>query len=95
MRTTLTLDDDVAKQLREKTRRSGESFKSVVNETLRKGLRSGEKPSPPLPRFVVKSKPCGFQPGIDILHLNRLSAELETEDFVRKQAARRMINPLA
>jgi hypothetical protein len=89
MRTTLTLDDDVAKQLREKTRRSGESFKTVVNETLRKGLRSGEKPSPPLPRFVVESKPRGFQPGIDILHLNRVDAELQTEEFLRKEAERR------
>jgi hypothetical protein len=89
MRTTLTLDDDVAKQLREKTRRSGESFKMVVNETLRKGLRRGDKPSPPLPRFVVKSKPCGFRAGIDILHLNRLYDEIEIEDFLRKEAARR------
>lgn len=47
MRTTLTLDDDIAKQLPEKARRSGESFKEVVNETLRRGLRSGEKPSRP------------------------------------------------
>ncbi|HXM69732.1 MAG TPA: hypothetical protein VN970_01265 [Thermoanaerobaculia bacterium] len=89
MRTTLTLDDDLAKQLKEKSRRSGESFKMVLNETLRKGLRSGEKPSPPLPRFVVKSKACGFRAGVDILHLNRFLGELETEDFLRKEAARR------
>ncbi|MFL6201419.1 MAG: hypothetical protein ACJ76J_19790 [Thermoanaerobaculia bacterium] len=42
MRTTLTLDEDVAGQLRELSRHSGESFKEVVNATLRKGLR-GEK----------------------------------------------------
>jgi hypothetical protein len=89
MRTTLTLDDDLAKQLREKARRSGESFKIVLNETLRRGLHTGEKPSPPLPRFVVKSKACGFRPGVDILHLNRFYGELETEDFLRKEAARR------
>jgi len=81
MRTTLTLDDDLAKQLREKARLSGESFKEVVNETLRRGLRSSEKPSPPLPRFVVKSKARGFVPGVDILHLNRFFGELETDDF--------------
>ncbi|HVR07291.1 MAG TPA: hypothetical protein VMW75_04535 [Thermoanaerobaculia bacterium] len=89
MRTTLTLDDDVAKQLREKSRRSGETWKAVVNETLRKGLRGGEKPSPPLPRFVVHAKARGFCPGIDILHLNRLDAELQTEEFLRKEAERR------
>jgi hypothetical protein len=37
----------------------------------------------------VKSKPCGFGPGVDILHLNRLYDELETEDYLRKEAARR------
>lgn len=89
MRTTLTLDDDVAKQLREKSRRSGETFKEVVNDALRRGLRSGEKPSPPLPRFVVESKARGFCSGVDILHLNRFYDELEVEEFLRKEADRR------
>jgi hypothetical protein len=34
MRTTLTLDDDVAAKLRAETRRSGRSFRDTVNETL-------------------------------------------------------------
>jgi len=89
MRTTLTLDDDVAKLLRERSRRSGETFKEVVNATLRRGLRSGAKPSPPLPRFVVESKARGFCAGVDILHLNRFNDELEVEDFLRKEADRR------
>ena len=38
MRTTLTLDEDVAHRLQEKARKSGASFKAVVNETLRLGL---------------------------------------------------------
>ena len=87
MRTTLTLDDEVAKQLQERARRSGESFKEVVNETLRRGLRSGEKPSRRLPRFEVQPKACGFRRGIDVLRLNQLNDELEMEDF-------RRINPL-
>jgi len=89
MRTTLTLDDDVAKQLREKSRRSGDSWKAVVNETLRKGLRGGDKPAAAPARFVVKAKAGSFRPGVDILHLNRFYAELETEDFLRQEAARR------
>lgn len=78
MQTTLTLDDDLARQLREKARRSGESFKEVVNATLRMGLGSGEKPSPRLPRFEVKPKACGFRSGVDVLRLNQLNDELET-----------------
>jgi hypothetical protein len=86
MRTTLTLDDDVAKELQERARRSAESFKEVVNETLRRGLRA-EKPASRLPRFAVKAKACGFRSGVDLLHLNQLNDELEMEDFQRKLAA--------
>jgi len=38
MRTTLTLEDDVAAKLQALSRRSGRPFKEVVNETLRRGL---------------------------------------------------------
>jgi Ribbon-helix-helix protein, copG family len=86
MRTTLTLDEDVAKQLQEKARRSGESFKEIVNETLRRGLRSGEKPARRLPRFEVKPKACGFRRGVDVLRLNQLNDELEIEGFQEKLA---------
>lgn len=88
MRTTLTLDEDVASQLREKARRSGESFKEVVNATLRRGLRGGEKPAPRLPRFEVKPRACGFRVGVDVLRLNQLNDELEIEEFQRKLATK-------
>ena len=38
MRTTLTLDDDVAAKLKTLVRRTGQPFKDVVNEALRRGL---------------------------------------------------------
>jgi hypothetical protein len=38
MRTTLTLDDDVAAKLRAESRRADRPFKEIVNETLRSGL---------------------------------------------------------
>ena len=38
MRTTLTLDDDVAARLQVESRRSGRPFKVVVNEYLRAGM---------------------------------------------------------
>jgi hypothetical protein len=38
VRTTLTLDDDVAALLKKETRKSGEPFKQVVNRFLRLGL---------------------------------------------------------
>lgn len=44
MRTTLTLDDDVAALLRQALKRRGVTLKSVVNEALRRGLLSDDKP---------------------------------------------------
>jgi hypothetical protein len=41
VRTTLTLEDDVAAKLKAESRRSGRSFRDVVNETLRRGLAHG------------------------------------------------------
>ena len=49
MRTTLTLDDDVAARLQAEARKSGRPFKVVVNEYLRAGLaqrQTARKASP-------------------------------------------------
>lgn len=43
MRTTLTIDDDVAVRL-ERLRRTGRTLKEVVNEALRAGLDALERP---------------------------------------------------
>jgi plasmid stability protein len=85
MRSTITLDDDVAKALREQARRTGQSFKAVVNATLRRGLTRGDRPGPRLPRFAVKPKACGFRTGVDPFRLNQLADELEMEAFEAKR----------
>jgi hypothetical protein len=41
MRTTLTLDDDVAARLQAEARRTGRPFRTVVNERLRMALAQG------------------------------------------------------
>jgi plasmid stability protein len=81
MRTTLTLDDDVAAQLRERSRATGSSFKDVVNETIRAGLQAESRPMSAQPAFRITPRAGAFRAGVDVLHLNRLSDELETEGF--------------
>jgi hypothetical protein len=44
MRTTITLDDDVAIELKKMCAESGARFKAVVNEALRAGLRALREP---------------------------------------------------
>ena len=85
MRTTLTIDDDVAQALQELSRKRGTSFKSVVNEVLRRGLTTGEKPPATREPFRVRSAPRGFRAGIDPLKLNQLVDELEVEQFMAQR----------
>jgi len=75
VRTTLTLDDDVAAKLRAESRRSGRSFKQVVNDFLRRGLhaRSQAASAPP---FKVKARPWG-SPGFNYDNIWELIEQIE------------------
>jgi len=85
MRTTLTLDPDVAERLRREMRRTNAGMKAVVNETLRLGLGIGTAGKRTALRpFVVQSHSFGFKPGIDLDRVNQLADELEAEEAARK-----------
>ncbi len=84
MRTTLTLDDDLAGILRRKAAEQGLSFKEVVNSTLRSGLATQSQVASDKPAPTVVSRDFGFGAGIDLEKLNQLADELEAEDFARK-----------
>jgi hypothetical protein len=79
MRTTLTLDDDLAEALNRAARLTGRSFKAVVNDTLRRGLAQSGNGTAGLEPFVVEPQSCGWMPGIDPLRLNQLVDGLEIE----------------
>jgi hypothetical protein len=84
VRTTVTLDADVARALRAEIRRSGSSLKQVVNAALRRGLPRRQKPRRAVARFRVEPLSTPFQPGVDSSRLNRLSDELELEAFLSR-----------
>lgn len=85
MRTTLTLDDDIAHSLKEQARLYNKPFKQVVNDTLRRGMSPtvGEKRAP----YRVKPLSGGFAPGVDPEKLNQLNDELEVEDFLQTNSS--------
>jgi hypothetical protein len=58
VRTTVTLDDDVANLLQRESRRSGDPFKQVLNRAVRAGLTKCAVPAE-LPRFKVRAKNIG------------------------------------
>jgi len=75
VRTTLSIDEDVAKLLRREIRRSGASLKAVVNHFLRLGLMAAAKPAPK--RFVVHPRPLGLPPGLSYDDVEELVEALE------------------
>ena len=78
MRTTLTLDRDVAERIRQEVRRSGRALKAVINDALRRGLGAPGQAARP-PRFKVIPHAFGVKPGIDLDRMNQLTDELDAE----------------
>ncbi len=76
VRTTLTLDDDVAAKLRAEARQSGEPFKQVVNRVLRAGLYAKTQ-TKTLPPFKVKTRDLGLRPGFDFDNIEELLERIE------------------
>jgi hypothetical protein len=88
MRTTLTIDDDLAGLLKRRSRELGLPFKDVVNRTLRAGLGEQGKPCRRAAPKTV-SHAFGFRPGIDLDKLNQLADELEGEAYAERQRSSR------
>lgn len=85
MRTTLTLDPDVALLLEKEMHRQRKPFKQVVNEALRRGLgarRGGRSQTP----YRVVPHQARLRPGLDRLAMNRLADELEDEAVLERGA---------
>ena len=78
MRTTVTLEEDVAVRLREAARTRGISFKAVINEAIRAGLAEPPDARP----FRVEARPLGLRAGIDLTKANALAAQLEDDDLI-------------
>ena len=89
MRTTLTIDDNIARQLKEIVHRSGKPFKTVVNEALRAGIENN--------RIVDVSRPYRLKPvamgevtgPYDLDKALQLADHLEDEEIVRKLLLRK------
>ena len=77
VRTTLTLDDDVAAKLKAETKRTGKPFKQVVNEYLRRALfakKSGSSKHP----FRVRVRDMGsVRPGLSLDNIGELLERIE------------------
>jgi hypothetical protein len=88
MRTTLTIDDGLAKALKELAHKSNKPFKQVVNDILRAGLSAAqERPARP-----YKLKPAslgGVSPGIDLDRALALADAIEDQEIAAKMRLRK------
>jgi hypothetical protein len=85
MRTTVTLDPDVERLLRDEGHRSKKSFKEVLNAAVRDSLR-------PAPRRLPKLLPprsMGLRTGIDPRDLAGMADELEADAYLSTTARRK------
>jgi hypothetical protein len=87
MRTTLTLERDVAERLRQEMRRTGRGLKAIVNEALRLGLGGAGRPVRAA-RFSVKPRDLGVRPGFDPDRMNQLVDELQVAETRKKYRPR-------
>ena len=79
MRTTVTIDDDIAIRLETLRRERGLTFKEALNQALRAGLANGRRPQPyTLPTFSMGP------PRVDLTKALQLAAALEDEEILRK-----------
>ena len=79
MRTTLTLDPDVATEARKGAAKLHKPFKEVINNALRVGLDEVLNP-PPARRYRTKARLLGLRHGFSYDNISELLARAEGED---------------
>ena len=86
MRTTVTLDPDVAAKLKAVARERGISFKQALNGAVRAGLGRERRGTRAFTQYV---QPMGLRPGFNLDKALRLAAAIEDEEVVRKLELRK------
>lgn len=81
MRTTLSIDSDVAERIRQEVRAGKRSLKQVINDCLRIGF--GMKPLEHHAPFRVEPHSSAYQPGLDTTKLNQALDDLDSEAAAR------------
>ena len=76
MRTTVTLDEDVAALIERERARTGESFRDAINRLLRRSARSESSRPAPLPLL----------PGRPLLDVSDVSAVVSRLDDERRSS---------
>ena len=82
MRTTVTLDPDVDRMLKEEMRRSGTSFREALNRAIRRGL--ADSVATQRKAFKLRPRRLSLRLAIDPAMLQHFEEDLEIESFLEK-----------
>jgi hypothetical protein len=82
MRTTLTLDPDVARLIDDAVHRERRPMKQVVNDALRRALSNPAETAPP--PYRLQPHTSSVRPGLDLAGFNRLADELADQAILDK-----------
>jgi plasmid stability protein len=79
VRTTVTLDDDLASRLRDAAHERGISFKAAINEAIRTGLEGPRERTP----YRLTPVSMGV-PATELTKATQIAAQLEDDELVRR-----------
>jgi hypothetical protein len=82
MRTTVTIDPDVALLLKEEMERSKLPFKQALNNAIRKGFVNGAYGT--RAKHITRGHDFGFYPDTDLNRISRIADDLEDEEIIHK-----------
>ena len=85
MKTTIQIDDDVLRDLKEEAHREGTSLAKLVNRMLRRGMSPSRQEDKPARPYRQKTYPMG-PPKVDLDKALALAAAMEDEETLRKLA---------
>ncbi len=80
MRTTLTIDPDIAMKAKKAMRETGMPFKCLINQALRIGIDAVLSPKKSRP-YQTKGHAMGLRKGLSYDNIHDLLAVAEGEDF--------------
>jgi hypothetical protein len=87
MRTTVTLDPDVERLVKDRMKQQGVSFKEALNDAIRTGLIRGK--SRPIRRFVQKTYSLGPEQNFRLDKALAAADAIEDEELSRKLSLRK------
>ena len=82
MRTTVTIDADTEHLIQEEIRRTGRSFKAILNDSVRRDLSSQRPSAPPTPVEPLFTAP--FPREFEGRSFNHLADELDDLETIRE-----------